>query len=412
MNEHAFTRLLEHLDDRLRADDARVARIGRSNLIGRRPVHTVYVPADRYHAGLAREWGETAAATVAGAGGYRVLAKKTGVSPQMRNEVAERAEAKIREQPIEDLRLDFEDGYGHRADATEDQDTERAAREVSQAEVPHRIGLRAKSLEPDTRVRGLRTLTLFFGSLAAGETLPERFIVTLPKVTSVNQVEVFAEALDELEFLHGLPAGYVQLEVQVETPQIISHFLANGDFAAATPIGNGRLTGLHFGTYDYSASLNIDPAQQRMDHPVADFAKLAMQLAAAGTDVRLSDGSTNLVPTLHDDFRGWQNHASLVKRSLMRGFTQGWDLHPLQLPTRYLAVYDYYRSGTPAAVQRLGDYLSTADSAVLDEPASARSLAGFLLRGVQHGALEQSELASALGSDWSRVESLAQPGTQ
>ena len=97
----------------------------------------------------------------------------------------------------------------------------------------------------------------------------------------------------------------------------------------------GRCTALHYGTYDYSAFCGIAAEYQSMAHPVADHAKLVMQAAAAGTGVRLSDGSTNILPVGDADAvrAGWRLHLRLVRRSLERGYYQGWDLHPAQLPT-------------------------------------------------------------------------------
>ena len=92
----------------------------------------------------------------------------------------------------------------------------------------------------------------------------------------------------------------------------------------------GRCTGLHYGTYDYSASTGVSAEYQSMEHAVADYAKAVMQVAAAGTGVFVSDGSTNVLP-IGDDAavrRGWSLHARLVRRSLERGYYQGWDLHP------------------------------------------------------------------------------------
>ncbi len=85
-----------------------------------------------------------------------------------------------------------------------------------------------------------------------------------------------------------------------------------------------------------------------------------MQVAAAGTGVRLSDGSTNVLPVGDTAAvqAAWALHARLVRRSLERGFYQGWDLHPAQLPTRYAATYGFYpgRRAT-AAIARLAAYL-------------------------------------------------------
>ena len=50
----------------------------------------------------------------------------------------------------------------------------------------------------------------------------------------------------------------------------------------------------------------------------------------------------------------------LVRRSLERGFYQGWDLHPAQLPTRYAATYAFFRDGFRRARRRLRDYVGSA----------------------------------------------------
>jgi hypothetical protein len=133
-----------------------------------------------------------------------------------------------------------------------------------------------------------------------------------------------------------------------------------------------------------------------------------MQVAAAGTGVFVSDGSTNILPVGDDDAvrRGWSLHARLVRRSLERGYYQGWDLHPAQLPTRYAATYAFYRDGLHSAVTRLRAYLGQGDSQFLDEPATAVALAGFVLRGVECGAVSEAELAG-IGVDRSRLAQLA-----
>ena len=175
--------------------------------------------------------------------------------------------------------------------------------------------------------------------------------------------------------------------------------------------GDGRVTALHYGTYDYSAFCGIPAAFQSMDHAVADHAKLVMQAAAAGTGVRLSDGSTNVLP-LGDAAavrRGWELHARLVRRSLERGYYQGWDLHPAQLPTRFAATYAFYRAGFDAAAERLRNYLGQAGSSVMDEPATARALSDFVVRAVDCGAVASSEVESATGLDLAGLTSLARP---
>ena len=115
----------------------------------------------------------------------------------------------------------------------------------------------------------------------------------------------------------------------------------------------GRIVGLHYGTYDYSAAVGIAAPYQSLDHPAADHAKQVMQVAVAGTGIRLSDGSTNILPIGDRAPKAWRLHARLVRRALERGFAQGWDLHPAQLPTRFIATYAYYREGYPAVSAKI-----------------------------------------------------------
>jgi hypothetical protein len=135
-----------------------------------------------------------------------------------------------------------------------------------------------------------------------------------------------------------------------------------------------------------------------------------MQAAAAGTGVRLSDGSTNVLPIGDTDAvrSAWENHHRLVTRSLERGFYQGWDLHPGHLPTRYAATYGFFRSGLPSALERLRDYAEQRHSgAIADEPATARALAGFVLRGLDCGAVDAAEVSKGCGLGDAELRGLA-----
>ena len=132
----------------------------------------------------------------------------------------------------------------------------------------------------------------------------------------------------------------------METPQLI--LSPDGTSPVAPPHDvPGRISALHYGTYDYSASLEISAGYQSMEHPVADYAKEVMQLAVAGTGIRLSDGSTNVIPMGDGVQAAWRLHGRLVRRSLERGYYQGWDMHPAQLPSRFIATYAFYREGFP-----------------------------------------------------------------
>jgi citrate lyase beta subunit len=377
--------LMAELDRRLADADAALAADYRGDRGVRQPVHTVYVPADRYDAGTVADWGtEARAALDEHAGSAADLAKI--LAADITDELYERVRAKLDREPIEDLRIDFEDGYGNRPDDEEDAAAIAAARTLAAGPQTPYYGLRIKSLEAPTRHRGVRTLGLFLEHLpAAGD----GFVVTLPKVTSVEQVEAMVLVCETFEQRYGVPR--LKFEIQVETPQAILGADGTALIARMIKVGGERVTGLHYGTYDYSASLGIAAAYQSMEHPVADHAKDVMQLAAAGTGVFVSDGSTNVLPVgaaVHD---AWRLHFRLVRRSLARGIYQGWDMHPAQLPTRFAATYLFYREGFDQAAQRLRAYLGEGESGYLDEPATAAALAGFVLRGIECGALETTE---------------------
>jgi hypothetical protein len=204
----------------------------------------------------------------------------------------------------------------------------------------------------------------------------------------------------------------LRFEIQVETPQSILGPDGTALVARMIHAAGGRCLGLHYGTYDYSAFCGIAAEYQSMAHPVADHAKLVMQAAAAGTGVRLSDGSTNILPVGRGDAvrAGWQLHLGLVRRSLERGYYQGWDLHPAQLPTRYAATFAFYRSGLDRAATRLRNYVTQAGGAILDEPATARALADYLLRALHCGATDAGELAEATGLSREQLAEFARPG--
>jgi citrate lyase beta subunit len=350
----------DDLDARLATHDAYLKSRYPGERPGRQPVHTVYIPADRLDG--FRQWGRTA-----------LKAMDEFEFPWPDQTVRE----KLATEPIEDLRVDFEDGYGVRDDDQEDAAVRRAAEILRDGPVPPFLGLRIKSLEAPTRHRALRTLDLFLESYQ-----DTGFVVTLPKVSGPAQVSAMVALLDRL----GAPISF---EIQVELPSAILSADGIATVAQLITAAEGRCTGLHYGTYDYSAAAGVAAAYQAMDHPAADYAKAVMQAAAAQTGVRLSDGSTNILPVGARDavHHGWQLHHRLVRRSLERGFYQGWDLHPAQLPTRYAATYAFFRDGRDAAITRLRRYLDRQDSGIADEPATARALAGYLLRGLDCGAL-------------------------
>jgi len=401
------------IDRRLAQADQVLATCYPGDAGSRQPLHTVYVAADQVDSDTPARWGAAAldlldavvpdapsAAGVTGLGGIDA-------------DVHRRARAKLAGQPVEDLRVDFEDGYGARPDAEEDAAAAAAgaalAGLLTAPAGPSFGGIRFKSLEAATRRRGLRTLDLLLGALLDAGPLPDGFLVTLPKVTSADQVLAMVEVCARLEESFGLAPGRLRFEIQVETPQAILGPDGVATVAVMVHAAGDRCVGLHYGTYDYSAACGVAAAYQSLEHAVADHAKAVMQVAAAGTGVRLSDGSTNVLPAGSPEQvrAALRLHARLVRRSLEQGYYQGWDMHPGHLVTRYLAAYAFFREGLPAAADRLRRYLSRTGGGVLDEPATAQALASFLTRGLHCGALDDAEVAAATGLPGQALDALA-----
>ncbi len=336
----------------------------------------------------------------------------------MAEEVYARVVDKLAREPVEDFRIDFEDGYGYRADAEEDRHAVAAAIEVSKGmaakSLPPFIGLRVKPLTEELCDRSLRTLDLFLTALLE-ETrgaLPENFLITLPKVTVPEQPAALAKVLDHFEAAKGLSAGKLRFEIMIETAQAILDRRGQSNLPLLVDAGAGRCIAAHFGTYDYTASCGITAAHQHMLHPACDFARSMMQVAFAGTGIWLSDGGTNVLPVpVHRGenltpleqaqnrdaiHRAWKLHFDHVKHSLENGFYQGWDLHPAQLPTRYAAVYNFYLKSLESAAARLGNFVKAAAQAttagnVMDDAATGQGLLNFFLRAVNCGALSERE---------------------
>src|SRR6187431_689396 len=113
MTDDLAARLAGELDERLAAADAALAAGYPGERPGRQPVHTVYVPADRYAADLVPTYGRTALEALdEHAEAFATLVQD--------DDLVTRVLAKLAQEPVEDLRVDFEDGYVSRSDADED----------------------------------------------------------------------------------------------------------------------------------------------------------------------------------------------------------------------------------------------------------------------------------------------------
>ncbi len=348
------------------------------------PIHTAYVPADRATAATPAEWGAAAIELLDRHHDLLAGIDGTDALPTVRS--------RLEQQPIQDLRIDFEDGYGFRADAEEDEAATNAgtalAEWAKQPGGPTSLGIRMKGLAGTERIRALRTLELV---LDAAGGVPTGFVFTVPKIRAAEQASALVALCDGLERGSGLVAGTLRFELQIESPQAIIAADGSAPIAKMISRSDGRCSALHFGTYDYTAACGIAAPDQALDHPAADYAKSVMQVAAAQTGVWICDGSTQIVPD-RDPESALRNHHRLVGRALRLGYYQGWDMHPGHLITRWLATYEFFRRAIDVAVPRLVAYLDRRSGGVMDEPATAEALAATVLRGLNCGARTADEL--------------------
>jgi len=391
----------------------------------RQPVHTVYGGAHLFAPDTTAKLGAIALRTLREhAPDAATLASVLGtIEPALASRLYPRVVSKLEREPVEDYRIDFEDGFGVRPDAEEDAVAKTAATNLAAGmaagTLPPGIGIRIKNLGEEMRRRSLRTLELFLSTLAerTGGRLPSNFVITLPKITAPEQVTHLAETCEAYESMHIIPGGSLRFEIMIETPESVfgrDGRVALPDFIAR---GHGRITAAHFGTYDYTAALGITAAYQDMMHPSCNFAKHVMQVALSGTGVWLSDGATTVLPIGKDRaviHAAWKLHADHVRHSLIGGFYQGWDLHPAQLVTRYATVYAFFLEGLDAASERLKNFVqkaaqATATGGVFDDAATGQGLLNYFLRAVSCGAITDAEATelSGLSLDELRSRSFA-----
>lgn len=450
---------LQEIDARLEQAHRAFARRYPGATGARQPVHTVYGGAHLFRADTARRLGELAqksldeyapdfatfAKAISLAGSDRLpaadaaerLAKAIEEDPAavkrdnwpawFAHTIYRRVREKLRREPVEDFRIDFEDGYGNRPDDEEDGHAAAAAAQVASGlntgDLSPFIGIRIKPFNEELRRRSIRTLDIFLTELASktrGQ-LPKNFFITLPKVVLPDEVAALADVCSRLEPLLDLEPGALRIELMIETTQSIFNERGEVHLLALVSAARGRCIAAHFGTYDYTAGRTITAAYQTMTHLACDFAREVMQVALAGTGVWLSDGATNIMPVpVHragpdgpltarqkDENRAavhqaWKLHYDHIRHSLENGYFQGWDLHPAQLATRYAAVYSFFLESLDAASKRLRNFIDKAAQATLvgevfDDAATGQGLLNYFLRAINCGAISGEEAQELSG---------------
>lgn len=335
---------------------------------------------------------------------------------------------KLKTGPVEDFRIDFEDGYGIRSDTEEDGHCESASAELaklfdeSDAEAcPPGTGFRIKSFQPETRHRAIRTFELFLSGLIdkTGGRIPECFVVTLPKIKSPAESESLAMLVDDFERRNGIETGTIGIEIVVETPEALPLLRKIAEGCA------GRCASAHFGAFDFTSRYGITAEQQHLRHQACDFARNMMQLSLSPLGIRLSDSVTTELPIpvhksenlsiekiAENQFavrKAWRRHFNNICHSQNNGFFQSWDLHPAQLVPRYAAVYVHFLESFDTQAKRLRGFLEKATQAmttgnIFDDLASAEGLLNFFSQGIRCGAFSAEQAGAATGLNKEEIQ--------
>lgn len=377
----------------------------------KRPLSVLYGGAHLFKAGSPSKLGGIAlAAFEKHAADPRVFGRIVGlVDDALDAEVTDRVAAKLRTRPIEAMCIDFEDGFGPRPDAEEDAEAVRAATELAavKGDAP-RIGMRIKPLAGETAERAARTLDLFLTALVkARGGLPADFSVTLPKISTPDEVTGLVELLVAVEDGLGLPRGSVLVEIMAELPSVFVDARGACMVPELVAAGAGRVRAVHLGAYDLLSSCGVAAPDHQLDHPLCDHARATLRFAVGDGDVAVVDGATTVLPLAPKDgsdaslavHEAWHLHATNVRRALAVGIHEGWDLHPAQLVARYGAVFAFYAEAKTQMTARLARFVAeatkaTRDGQVFDDAATGQGLLVFFLRGLASGALTEADLAA------------------
>ena len=417
----------------------------------RQPVHTVYGGADLFTADSAAKMGQAALTTFLNNAANFVEFSKAIELPgcgrlphdpaviailiKRMNELSEEERKKdttwlayttynkiinkLKTEPLEDFRIDFEDGFGNRLWEEEDAVAVQAATEVAKGmkanSLPPFIGIRIKPFTEDLKERGVRTLDIFLTTLSelTDGKLPNNFVVMLPKVTIPEQVTALVKLFETIEANTKIEKGALKMEMMVETTQAVIDRDGKNPLRTFVTASKGRMIATAFGTYDYTAACNITAKYQDMGHAVCDFAHHFMKVSLGATGIWLSDGATNIMPIgphRGDNLtteqiaenkmvvqRSWKKAYDHTRYSLWKGLYQGWDLNPAQFPMRYAAVYSFFLESYEDAAKRLKAFVEKAARATLtddvfDDAATGQGLLNYFLRAINCGAISEEDL--------------------
>jgi citrate lyase subunit beta / citryl-CoA lyase len=218
-----------------------------------------------------------------------------------------------------------------------------------------------------------------------GQAGPRLDEIMLPKVQSAAEVVALDLLLTQVEINHGLPAGHIGIEAQIETARGLINV---EEICAASP----RTETVILGPVDFSASMGMPSLSGGLlipEYPGDYFHYVFMKILMAGraNGLQVIDGPYVKVR----DPDGFREYA---RRSQILGYDGKWSLHPDQVtilneifsPTqeqfdKALDVLDSYREATTEG-ERKGAVMFGDE--MIDE-ASRKVAATLVSRGERAG---------------------------
>ena len=176
-----------------------------------------------------------------------------------------------------------------------------------------------------------------------GQAGPRLDEIMLPKVQNAAQVVAMDLLLTQVEINHGLPAGHIGIEAQIETAQGLINV---EEICAASP----RLETVILGPVDFSASMGMPSLSGGLlipEYPGDYFHYVFMKILMAGraNGLQVIDGPYVKVR----DPDGFRQYA---QRTQILGFDGKWSLHPDQV-----AILNEVFSPTQAQFERAWEVL-------------------------------------------------------
>lgn len=394
------------------------------------PVHTVYGGAQLFHRNTLKKIGEKGIALIKNYFSEppycTVLSGESDVplNSEIRQQVIDQTINKLTVNPVEDYRIDFEDGYGLRDSAKEDEDAERCAIELSELfqksdnSSAFQTGIRIKSFSLPTLQRSIRTFDIFLSTFFQNcdiQNVP--FLsVCLPKVTDLKEVELLLSLLTDYAKSHNLNTGFLRAEIMLETPEF---YLKSNGFAALREMVDsfsGSFNALHLGLYDFTSSLGVQSADQKYNHPYLDFLRFQTIMQFSKSTIRLVDGATMEMPVekykksefaeLSEEecnankimiINAANAHTENIYHSMKMGFDSSWDLHPGQVAIRYLTLFTNYKKSFSAMRERFINFVENAARATVlngqfDDAATGQGMLNYFIKGYRLGALSADDI--------------------